>query len=449
MVTTINLLHSYSSKTFGLQHLYRDGNQHFGGVAFAANSTYRGYPICQRKIGFIDFNLPVEQLPIGTNHGTAQSVQHGPCGLIAPKSKHALQPQCADTMLLAGDVPNGGEPDAKLGAGLIKNGPRCCRRLMPACRTNQSAATESLNVRDHPTLRADQSVSPSQLLQIVPTCLFRVKPIKELNPGGWIILPSYRGSCWRVHLTILPPVELKGYPVHPYRYCLHNNSGRAARQQKLAARSWFGAFGVGAWLACAWTLVWLLLPAWGLLKVVCLALFAPVMAWRWQRSGRAAHALGAWLGWGLGGLLAALATLANPWPRWRLLEGLWPTGEPDLYAKHHAWSQLMEALTALSPMGGGSGSVVPLVLTRVDDAAWLLHVGTGFGWLAMGWLAMGWLASAVVLFWLLLTSWLATSPVGARLGLRWRRLCMGLGRWVIRSFPWARWHRWRTRVGGC
>jgi DNA-binding XRE family transcriptional regulator len=40
-----------------------------------------------------------------------------------------------------------------------------------------------------------------------------VEPVKELNPGRWIIFLTYRGCCWRVHLAILPLVELKGYPV--------------------------------------------------------------------------------------------------------------------------------------------------------------------------------------------------------------------------------------------
>ena len=76
----------------------------------------------------------------------------------------------------------------------------------------------------------------------------------------------------------------------------------------------------------------------------------------------------------------------------------------------------MEALAALSPTGGG-WSGVPPVLTRVDDAAWLLRVGAGFGWLAMALLA-----SALVWAWLALAAWLSHSPVGVRLSVRGRRL---------------------------
>src|SRR3990172_10835248 len=119
-------------------------------------------------------------------------------------------------MLLIGDVPNGGEPDAKLGAGLVENSARRCRRLMSACRANQSAATHSLDWGCHTALWADQTTTPSQLLKVIPTRLFRVKPIKKLNPSRWVICPAYRGCLCGVHRAILPLVELKGYPINIY-----------------------------------------------------------------------------------------------------------------------------------------------------------------------------------------------------------------------------------------
>src|SRR5450756_2261543 len=102
-------------------------------------------------------------------------MQHCPSSLVAPESKHALQPQRTDAMLLTGDVPNGGEPDAKFGACLVENSPRRCRRLMSACGANQSAATHSLDFGYHPAFRADQPINPAQLLQVVSARLFRVK----------------------------------------------------------------------------------------------------------------------------------------------------------------------------------------------------------------------------------------------------------------------------------
>jgi len=116
-------------------------------------------------------------------------------------------------MLLIGDLPNGGEPDAQLGAGLVENSTRRYRRLMSAYGANQSAATHSLDGGCHATLWAVQSISPSQLLQVFPTRQFGVKPIQKLNPSRWVIYSAYRGCLCAVHRATLPLVELRGYPI--------------------------------------------------------------------------------------------------------------------------------------------------------------------------------------------------------------------------------------------
>ncbi len=108
-------------------------------------------------------------------------------------------------MLLTGDVPNGGEPDAKLGARLIENSPRSCRRLMSARRANQSATTHPHNLGYHPALWANQTTTPSQLLQVIPARLLRVKPIKTE--------PKSLGSLYR--LPGLPRV----YPFGDFAIC--------------------------------------------------------------------------------------------------------------------------------------------------------------------------------------------------------------------------------------
>lgn len=140
-----NLPNPDSSEPFGLEHF--DGNDYarLGGVALASNRRNGGFPISEGKVGLIDFNFSVEKLPARSNHRASQPMQHGPSGLVTPQPKHALQPQCADSVLLIGDVPNGSEPDTKLGACLVEYRSRRCCSLMSACRANKSAATDSLD----------------------------------------------------------------------------------------------------------------------------------------------------------------------------------------------------------------------------------------------------------------------------------------------------------------
>jgi hypothetical protein len=136
VIATLNSLNPYSSEPFGLQHFHRDDNQYLGGIALAPYWTDWVDSISECKIGLIDLNFSVEQVSARANHGTTQSVQHGPRRLITAKTKNALESQRTDPMLLAGDVPNGGESDAKFRSGFIKNGTSSYRCLMPACRTD-------------------------------------------------------------------------------------------------------------------------------------------------------------------------------------------------------------------------------------------------------------------------------------------------------------------------
>jgi cell division protein FtsI (penicillin-binding protein 3) len=177
----------------------------------------------------------------------------------------------------------------------------------------------------------------------------------------------------------------------------------------------FKAMAFGATAGFLWSSVWLLIPVWGLLKLVGLLTIAPVMGWRWQRSGRPVAAWGVWVGWILGLGLVCLAMFANPWRLERFFHSL-GVGELDTKGWHYQWDRLMDALSGLSPMGGG-WSGVPPVLTRGDDAAWLLRLGANLGWIPMGLMAIG-----LVLIWLFFAASLYRNPVGERFSLRSRRL---------------------------
>jgi hypothetical protein len=43
-----------------------------------------------------------------------------------------------------------------------------------------------------------------------------MEPVKELNPGSWVICPASGGCIGCGHMAILPFVELKGYPIYKY-----------------------------------------------------------------------------------------------------------------------------------------------------------------------------------------------------------------------------------------
>lgn len=176
---------------------------------------------------------------------------------------------------------------------------------------------------------------------------------------------------------------------------------------------------VGAWQGIAWTWVWVLLPAWGLLKLVSIALFVPVMAWRECRANRRRRAMALVLGWCVACGSVLLWWMARPFAVERWQHSVWPV-DVDRHGTHHAWARLMDALVALSPTGGG-WSGVPPVLTRVDDAAWLLRAGAAFGWVPMAVLGC-----STVLLWLLVGGYVSRSPVGCHLSLRNRRLGVAL-----------------------
>jgi hypothetical protein len=130
---------------------------------------------CTRSVSarqaFIDLHLPLEEFAVGVHHGAAQPVQQSPGGLITAQPEHALQAQGADPVLWAGDVPDGGEPHAQFGPGFVENRARrgCC--LVPARGANQSGTAQAPKRRDRSAPRADPSLRPAQLFQIVPARL--------------------------------------------------------------------------------------------------------------------------------------------------------------------------------------------------------------------------------------------------------------------------------------
>ncbi len=71
IIATINLSNPNSPKACGTQYFHSHGHHHLGGVALAPNGTDGVLPISECKVGLIDFDLPIEQLPIRADHCSA------------------------------------------------------------------------------------------------------------------------------------------------------------------------------------------------------------------------------------------------------------------------------------------------------------------------------------------------------------------------------------------
>ena len=136
IVAIRNLLNPNSPEPFGLKHFDGNDNKRLCGLALATDRRNWRFPIGEGEEGLIDFHFSVQQFPARSNHGASQPVQHCPGSFVASQPKHTLQPQCADSVLLVGDVPNGCKPDTKLSARLVENSPRRYCGLMSACWTN-------------------------------------------------------------------------------------------------------------------------------------------------------------------------------------------------------------------------------------------------------------------------------------------------------------------------
>src|ERR1700687_331156 len=77
------------------------------------------------------FDGAPQTLTTGTNHGSTQLVQQRPRRLIASDSKFPLQPQSADPILLACEMPHCSEPECQREVAVLKNSARKDINLPP------------------------------------------------------------------------------------------------------------------------------------------------------------------------------------------------------------------------------------------------------------------------------------------------------------------------------
>ena len=152
----------------------------------------------QRQIGHVDFHYALQQVSSGAHHRPSKAVQHRPCGLITVQTEHSLQPQRADALLLARQVPCSGKPHAKRCARLVENGSCGDAALVTAGSADQPTPRGAPWGICHPASRAAESALPPQLFQICRTCFIGGKPVLKFTqiarigspalcvpPGAW------------------------------------------------------------------------------------------------------------------------------------------------------------------------------------------------------------------------------------------------------------------------
>src|SRR5208283_289791 len=158
----------YSSDPFAI-HL---SGYHYQGLLIrkSAFDTY----FASTPVALIHLHYTVEPVSAGPHHRTAQLVQHRPRCPIAAQAEFALQIDRTYPVLLAGDVPNRTKPGQQGHSAILENRSRGDRDLpaTPLAKPQSPLHLPSLLV---PALRTSKPVDPSQIKEILPTCLFTRK----------------------------------------------------------------------------------------------------------------------------------------------------------------------------------------------------------------------------------------------------------------------------------
>ena len=213
VITFADLPDPDSSKSLGLEHFHSNGHQHFAGIALSSNWTDRIFAVRNGKVRLVNFDLTMQQISAGSDHGSPQAMQHGPGCLVASKAKNTLETQGADTVLLVGDIPNSCEPNAQFGSGFVEYGAGRHGCLRIAVRTYYAPAGRVAWLAGGSAFWAHKSVWPTKFVQILPASILRMKPVQKLHPVLWVVLSSLGHRVFRIHPAILAELELKGYPV--------------------------------------------------------------------------------------------------------------------------------------------------------------------------------------------------------------------------------------------
>ncbi len=180
-------LHSDASVSNRLVDFQSNNNDTF---SFGPSASFSSFVFTANKCLIYLYNA-MKLVATRPNHCPSHFMKPTPCRLVASKSKHSLETQSVPTELLAGNVPNGLEPQSKRFSCPVEYRPSKNRCLLfafgttnqPFCHLPAFCSIASM---------ASETIRPAKLLKIFHAFLFPRKPLIKFLHGPWVVHTAYR-----------------------------------------------------------------------------------------------------------------------------------------------------------------------------------------------------------------------------------------------------------------
>ena len=176
-----------------------DGHQHeCGPPAFQLAAPAQPW-LWATNPGVVDLDLAMQRLAGGVDHGSAQFVEHQPRRFIAAEPELALQPHRRNPPRVRRHQIRRPEPLGQRQLGVVEDGPRGQRDLVPAARALPPALVDEHIRVPAPTARTHESVRPPARSQILSAGVFGGELALKL---GQTLGESWAGHTPTLHIGV-------------------------------------------------------------------------------------------------------------------------------------------------------------------------------------------------------------------------------------------------------
>ena len=198
-------LHSYAPVPNRLMDFKCNNNDTF---SFGPSASFSAFAFTAYK-GLIYLYNAMKLVAAGPHHGSSHFMKPTPGCLVASKSKYSFETQSVSTEFLAGDVPNGLEPQPKWFSRPVEYRPCKDRCLLFAFGTTNQPFCHS------PTfcsiaLGASETIRPTKLLKIFYAFLFCRKPLIKFLHGPRVVHTAYRICLKLAHGQLISQGQRNG-----------------------------------------------------------------------------------------------------------------------------------------------------------------------------------------------------------------------------------------------